>query len=317
MKKVLLLILAITVIVSACKEVDPESYKINLENLSPFIEKKAPVKEGFTTIIKADTTIICQTNIEMNYFLPKGKSQTIEYIPSKKSVVYGGWSSYHFTACFEDTRNGDNDYNDFACFITVIQDFWLTNNTSKLVFYVQPLAYGAGTNLQFGITLPDGRDTMITNNVRRDFFPGTTGFVNTVNPKDEFYQTGDINHIKKYEFILPGNANNINFRIHPFIINESGDKLYVALNGYYIPADYTSIVSTTGYPLGIATEGAFAYPKEKENINNCYSNYNNWVLGNNTSIGYYTNQLNVLYKIGWQIKDGGLIYYNPQNLNWN
>ena len=315
MKKIFLLLVTSILGVSCISE-DTENTKLNLDNLNPFIEKTAPIKDGYTTIIKADDKIIGETNIPITYNLPKGSIETIEYVPMKKDVIYGGWDTYQFTAAFEDTRTGDNDYNDFVCFITrdkVETGTW-PNWSAEITMYIQPIAYGAGTVLQFGMTLPDGRDTIFTDNIQRDLFPGTTGYVNTTDITD-IYQTSDTNHIIKFKYIQEGRGS-ATYRFHPFIINPSGEKLYVALNGSYIPTDYLSIVSTTGYPLGIATNGAFLYPLEKTNIINCYSDFNKWIVGEKSSIGYVSNRNNVFYPVEWQISAGGIIRFNPQTL-WN
>lgn len=321
MKKILLLLTILIVGVSCISE-DMESTKIDLENLNPFIEKTAPVAENKTTRIYADDKLICETNIPIEYLLPKGAVERIEYVDSKKDVIYGGYDTYQFTACFEDTRNGDNDYNDFVCFITRNKTeigSW-PNWSVKLDIYIQPVAYGAGTVLQFGLTLPNGQDTILSTNIQRDLFPGTVGFVNTVDPDETTYQTGDVNHIIKLTYIQPGRSYET-YRIHPFIINASGEKLYVALNDKKIPAAYTSIVSSTGYPLGIATSGAFIYPIEKVNISVCYPGYNNWVLGNSSKIGDITkvnaDKNKVFKKVNWDISSGGIINFNPQILIWN
>src|SRR5690554_2994172 len=191
MKKIFLLI-AVAVFGVSCINEDFESMKLDLDNLSPFTEELAPIQEGKTTIIKANGVVICETNIEMSYSFPKGALKTTDYIANKKDVIYGGWDVNTFTAAFEDTRNGDNDYNDFVCYIT--REKKKSGDSVQLTIYIQPIAYGAGTNLQFGIRLPNGVDTIISTNIRNDFFLGTTGFVNTVNPDTTLYLTGDANH---------------------------------------------------------------------------------------------------------------------------
>lgn len=281
MKKLLILLVSPFVITSCINE-DSENLKLNLENLSPFTEKMAIIEEGKTTQIFADNVLICETNVSMSYSLPKGANERIEHISNKKDVIFGGWDLNHFTAAFEDTRNGDNDYNDFVCYITRVKT--KVGNNIKLDIYIQPVAYGAGTELQFGITLPNGHDTIISTNVRRDLFSGKLGYINTVNPDSALYFTGDLNHIKKITYSQVGDQNDF-LRIHPFIINEGGDKLYVALSANHINANYLSIASITGYPLGIAISGGFDYPTEKTNISTVYQGFNNWVTGYSSSIG--------------------------------
>ncbi len=307
MKKIFLLI-ALAVFGVSCINEDFESMKLDLDNLSPFTEELAPIQEGKTTIIKANGVVICETNIEMSYSFPKGALKTTDYIANKKDVIYGGWDVNTFTAAFEDTRNGDNDYNDFVCYIT--REKKKSGNNVQLDIYIQPIAYGAGTNLQFGITLPNGVDTIISTNIRNDFFPGTAGFVNTVDPDASLYQTGDVNHTKKITYTQVGKQNDF-LRIHPFIINENGEKIYVALSANNISANYLSIASVTGYPLGIAISGGFDYVKEKVNISTIYQGFNNWITGNNESIGNSNNSQGAKANL-FKISD--IINNNPKNL---
>lgn len=315
MKK-LLLLLAITFAATSCINEDLESLKLDLDNLSPYTEKVTPIKEGQVTRIYADDKLICETTVPTSYYLPKGAIEKIEYIPNSKAVTFSGWDTYQFTAAFEDTRNGDNDYNDFVCFITrdkVEIGAW-PNWSTKITLYIQPIAFGAGTVLQFGMTLPDGRDTIFTNNIQRDLFPGRTGFVNTVN-FDNIYQTADTNHIIKFTYIQPGRSS-ASYPFHPFIINQSGERLYVALNGKKnVVRDYLSLAGILGYPLGIATSGQFAYPLEKINIATCYPGFNNWVVGNSSELGTFSNNRrdSVFHRVDWALP-AGIIKFNPQSL---
>lgn len=315
MKKIFLLI-AVAVFGVSCINEDFESMKLDLDNLSPFTEELAPIQEGKTTQIFADDKLICETQVPTSYYMPKGAIRRINYVPNKKDATFSGWDTYQFTAAFEDTRNGDNDYNDFVCFITrdkVEIGAW-PNWSTKITLYIQPIAFGAGTVLQFGMTLPDGRDTIFTNNIQQDLFPGTTGYVNTVN-FDNIYQTADTNHIIKFTYIQPGRSS-ASYPFSPFIINQSGEKLYVALNGTYgAVKDYLSIASVTGYPLGIATSGQFAYPLEKINIATCYLGFNNWVTGNSNALGSYSNNKanSVFHRVDWGLP-AGIIKFNPQSL---
>jgi len=315
MKKIFLLI-AVAVFGVSCINEDFESMKLDLDNLSPFTEELAPIQEGKTTQIFADDKLICETQVPTSYYMPKGAIRKINYVPNKKDAIFSGWDTYQFTAAFEDTRNGDNDYNDFVCFITRNKkEIGSHPNWSvKITMYIQPIAFGAGTVLQFGMTLPDGRDTIFTNNIQRDLFPGTTGFVNTTDVTDVYF-TADTNHIIKFTYIQPGRVS-ASYPFHPFIINQSGEKLYVALNGQKgAVKDYLSLASVTGYPLGIATSGAFFYPLEKVNIATCYPGFNNWVTGNKSELGSYSNNKadSVFNRVNWGLPSG-IIKFNPQSL---
>lgn len=315
MKK-LLLLLAVTFTVTSCINEDLESLKLDLDNLSPYTEKVTTIKEGQITRIYADNKLICETTVPTSYYLPKGSIERIEYIPNKKDAIFSGWDTYQFTAAFEDTRNGDNDYNDFVCFITRDKvGIWKWPNDSvKITMYIQPIAFGAGTVLQFGMTLPDGTDTIFTDNIQRDLFPSTTGFVNTTDVNN-IYSTADTNHIIKFVYYRAGRGD-ASYPFHPFIINQSGEKLYVALNGQKNSVkNYLSLASIIGYPLGIATSGAFIYPLEKVNIATCYPGFNNWVVGNSNDLGSYSSNKfdSVFHRVNWGLPSG-IIKFNPQSL---
>ncbi len=323
MKK-LLLLAVITVFGVSCISKDFENMKLDLEHLDPFTEKTAPIKEGYVTIIKADGEAICKSNIEYNYLFPKGSIETIEYIPLQKNVVFGTWTKNQYTACFEDTRNGDNDYNDFVCYITMetgdYDDDKKGRKDDDLIYtnvYIQPIAYGAGTVLRFGIRLPNGQDTIISNNILQDFFPGIPpkSYVNTVKA-NSIYQTNNINSVKKFTYIQTENSN-LAKKFHPFIINEQGEKLFLALNFTNNGNNnYLEVVGVTGYPLGIATKGKFDYPAEKINISSCYSGFNPWVMGNSSQIGSITGIANNVFIISnnGNGSSGISINSNPKNL---
>src|SRR5574344_877951 len=120
MKKILIT-LAIAVTFAACVDKE-ETKQISTENLSPIKEKTAPIKEGYRTIITADGDTICSAVKAIPYFLPKGTTEQITYVPLTKGYenqgIYSS-SENRFILCFEDTKSGDNDYNDFACAMTI------------------------------------------------------------------------------------------------------------------------------------------------------------------------------------------------------
>lgn len=313
MKKILILLITLFVITSCINDDDFKTQQADLKNIAPFIEKTAIIKEDYLTIIKSNEDTIVVTRLPIKYSFPKGTKETILYRPlsiQKIDMPYG-LDIHQYTVAFEDTRNGDNDYNDFVCFITRQKEEignW-PEWTVKITMYIQPIAFGAGTTLQFGMTLPNGIDTIFTNNIQRDMFPNTTGFVNTTDVTD-IYETADTNHIIKYTYYQIGRSYQT-YNFHPFIINSSGEKFYAITNSHSIGST-TNILSITGYPMGIATPGAFLHPMEKINIVNGYSGFNNWIMGNSTTIGNVTNQNNVFYTSNWG--NGGIIDHQPQKL---
>lgn len=295
MKKIFLL-LAISILGISCISDDIETKKLDFKQLDPFKTEMAKIKEGYKTIIKVDNQIICETTIEMPYLIEKGKTATIEYQPlTKDGYENGGYAIHQFMAMFEDTRSGDNDYNDFVCYITAVDNitsYWnstLNKNiiTEKLSVYVQPLALGATKNFKFGIKFPNDEIWIATpNSVRVDFFDAKTGFIN-VNyvdwPLPESYLlTNNVNHVKKHTTQLYGVSSYDWYkqRINPFIVLNPGDTIYLAIYDHNLEqTNYNNVVNAKGYPYGIALPKT-AWARETINIATAYKNFDSWIQGN-------------------------------------
>ncbi|MDR0970822.1 MAG: DUF4842 domain-containing protein [Bacteroidales bacterium] len=333
--KKLVFLFAIVVLSVSCMQTDDlDSPKLDLKNLEPFSAKNAPIKEGYQTIISVDGKQILSTNIEMVYLSPKNSQENIEYIPQAKDVIYGGSYDHQFLACFEDTRSGDNDYNDFIVYIT--QDLNITKNAQDKnlndvegYIYFQPIAYGASQKLQFGAIYGinntqtglrrDLTDTLIATNVRGEMFYGEPDGHPYINTQEEVFQTNSTNNIKRIYINKQGLAKNTEFIfINPYIINQGvkdsegnfsqSEQLFVAIN-VDASMDYTQFVGQSGYPLGIASKNKIAWAKEKKDIASIYSGFNNWVIGNTNSLGQVTDTTNVY-------KGEVTFVQNPKNLSW-
>jgi hypothetical protein len=306
MKKIFV-VLSIAVLFAAC--VDKEDVtKIDIAHIAPLVEKTAPVKTDSITVIKADTTIICATTVPVTYEMPRGAKETIEYYPIKsnaKGYENGGYLSMasgesliwgQFIACFEDTKNGDNDYNDFVCSITkqvYVKDWWGTHETD-VYYYVQPLALGAGgyaNDLSFGVKYADGTKQILTNNIHRDYFNNDTVYINTtyaeVGSWELWHATNQhrIYDIHNYRKIFNNAVSYSLSRLNPFIINNvTHDTIYVAVGNHDAEAiNYNSIISAKGVPYGLAIFSGggtyFHYPLEKVAITTAYPTFASWMKG--------------------------------------
>ncbi|MDD5910664.1 MAG: hypothetical protein PUC61_00795 [Bacteroidales bacterium] len=114
-------------------------------------------------------------------------SYTVKYITPKSEKFQSDKFIYdtYFTLAFEDSRIGDYDYND------LVLNFCLDNRatTSKSIYttddfhgrlIVNPIALGSTKIIGFGIRIGEnGEDILLTDNVRRDYFDGREGFINT------------------------------------------------------------------------------------------------------------------------------------------
>ena len=333
MKKTLML-LVIAIIGVSCISEDMDSTKLDLKHLDPFVEKMAPVQDGMKTVISVDGKVICETTIEIPYLVPKGKTATIEYQPvTKDGYENGGYATYQFMAMFEDTRNGDNDYNDFVCYITTRDKFTVTeehNPNKRTIYaqpsvYVQPLALGATKSFKFGIKFPNGEIWMATpNSVRTDFFDSRSGFINvdfvpSGTIPDSYFRGGGINgapnHIKKFT-TQPYVVNSENWsiqKINPFIVLNSGDTIYLAIYSHNLEQyNYNDVVSLKGYPYGIALEKA-PWSRETIPMASAYYNFNSWILGDDS-------QLNINYDNSKVVNPSFVnseVNHSPENLSWN
>ncbi|MDR0972326.1 MAG: LruC domain-containing protein [Bacteroidales bacterium] len=284
LKKASLFVLTAMVFASCGVEEKESVSGVNWQNIEPFTKKIAPVKEGYNTIILADGDTIFNGNIPLEYLLPKGTTEEIFYSPlSKDAPYYGAMYSGDMVVCFEDTRYGDQDYNDFVVRIRKVNSTsysWsiadptgvkVHNNTD---WQIQAIACGAGTNLKFGFTIR-GNDYILSENVHQDFFNVPVGtFVNTKknvpmistindqsitlmsrNRDTMIYFSDTVN--KLYPNIWDAyTAPQCKFSVYyavPFIINEQGEKLYCAVNVAEVSDNYTLLQGVEGYPLGIAT----------------------------------------------------------------
>ncbi|MDR0972327.1 MAG: LruC domain-containing protein [Bacteroidales bacterium] len=284
LKKASLFVLT-AIVFASCGVEEKESVSgVNWQNIEPFTKKIAPVKEGYNTIILADGDTIFNGNIPMEYSLPKGSVEEISYAPiSKDAPTFGAMSTGDMVVCFEDTRYGDQDYNDFVVRIRKINSTscsWSIDNPTGLHVYnytdwqIQPIACGAGTNLKFGFTIR-GNDYILSENVHQDFFNVPVGtFVNvrkdvpmisTINNESIILMSRNRDTIINFSDTVTKLYPTINaalattpttaevFYAVPFIINEQGEKLYCAINTETITNDYDLIQGVEGYPLGIAS----------------------------------------------------------------
>lgn len=89
----------------------------------------------------------------------------------------------YFTLVFEDSIVGDYDYNDLVLNIcidntTSAKSPTLNDYIGKL--FVRPIACGSTKKIGFGIQIgKNGDEILLTEDVRKDFFNGKEGFINT------------------------------------------------------------------------------------------------------------------------------------------
>lgn len=285
--------LAITAIFAGC--IDKDDVKLrDIAHLAPSVAKQVPIKDGYRTIITADGDTICSAVEAMLYMSPKGCEEKISYVPYSKGYEDEGVSvtNNQFFLCFEDTKNGDNDYNDFVCNMYLETSNKLPNSKGKaskkqgyVSVIVQPVAYGAGIqDLKFGIKFTDGTNVttvILTENIKDTYFPNSQGFVNVLaNQMASPYWTNDAQHIKTTVIGPISNYNQLSFS--PFIINGT-DTIYTVTSQRTGNLAYNDIISQKGYPYGLTilhnSTNQFNHALEKIKFSDVYHQFSSWLSG--------------------------------------
>ena len=140
-------------------------------------------------------------------------SYTVEYITPKSEKFQSNKFIYdtYFTLAFEDSRIGDYDYNDLV--LNVCLDNRATTSKSKYTtddfhgrLIVNPIAHGSTKIIGFGIRIGEnGEDILLTDNVRRDYFDGREGFINTGKWLGDLYFFIEVEGLRFYAVIISGN----------------------------------------------------------------------------------------------------------------
>ena len=73
---------------------------------------------------------------------------------------------------FEDTQNGDYDYNDLIIHVKHQTDLPWAKEESLETIEIQPIALGSTKTIKLGCILSDGSTHMISDDVRTDLFGG-------------------------------------------------------------------------------------------------------------------------------------------------
>lgn len=121
----------------------------------------------------AETKALGDPSIDIEIVSPAGFSF------DDKNKKY--WAYY--TLVFEDSIVGDYDYNDLVLNIcidntTSAKSPTLNDYIGKL--FVRPIACGSTKKIGFGMQIgKNGEEILLTEDVRKDFFNGTEGFINT------------------------------------------------------------------------------------------------------------------------------------------
>lgn len=277
-----LLLAAVFVFTSCIKDVSVYQ-PIDISRFDFFEEVEIPAPaSGMLSVVTSkdsgDTLMISRVAAP----LEKGIFEDIEisYVPAVQTRAASGdlldpevmtvWNS-KFMVMFEDTENGDNDYND--CVFWILAETASKNNKHKLKeATVYPIALGSsdGTIIDFGMVLPDETERKVLN-VRESMFKSQKGFINTESSDAEIGKFEAKELVEKEEKV-EGPMRGVRF-----FIEVNGKRIYAAYGG---TDGMTGVnVDKSGMPCGIVLSQAKEYPQEKVNINTVYPLFNKWIHG--------------------------------------
>lgn len=252
-------------------------------------------KEGHTTIVTYKGDTIYKGNVETFVSIPKSfgsaRANDLEYhyvLENEKNKWYY-LTSRQGLLLFEDLSNGDNDYNDFVCWIK--EEIGVNLNGNGLItglsmsnFQIRPLAMGNELPLEFGFEirhLESGKlyfENIFSKDVRTDYFNGKKGFINTT---DECKI--DISTLPRDGHGIPTWSNpfrdNGSLAVNWFIV-VGGEKRYLADSSL---ANIPNTLKDDRVPYGLflpnQTENTFKWTKETISIGTAYPNFYKWTQG--------------------------------------
>jgi hypothetical protein len=269
-----------------------------------------PVKAGFVSIVKLGDDTIAVATKPMNIMIPKGKEQTkaqfasnigVEYVPTdeyqnKVGTLNVNWYEFNQLVCFEDTIDGDYDYNDFV--FRAKYGFSMDAYGFYFGFCIQPIALGSSKYFDLGCIVyyndgPIYDDILTSNGCRKEFFNGQTGFINTslsrqinqtINGKVASLHEFDEHTSLRWGMSMFDTLQPI--RVEWYIKLQDGTKLF-ALSTKYVDQSfdkdhlpYGLVISETGKYLGSSSPTfAFDYPVESVSIREVYPELWNWLNG--------------------------------------
>ena len=258
----------------SCIEIGSLQKKIDLSNidLTKTLDIKPP-KDGIAIVTSdLDTiaiTAVAQT-VVVNKFAPvKIEYRSVEEFPDYKN---GGISRYNQTLAFEDTKKGDQDYNDLIVYVN--QENGWNGKGYKIKLKITPTALGSTIPIAFGFDDYDGDEYTIANDCRKELFKSDKGFINTVKNGDiKSYKTI---HTKTYQM----KSTDWKYTKLNFWIKASGNKLYIATASHSEEEiDYSLMVGTHNKPYGLSIPDFFEYPAETKSIYNTYPDFDKWIKG--------------------------------------
>ncbi|MEG1916433.1 MAG: hypothetical protein RR061_07110 [Muribaculaceae bacterium] len=191
--KILLPVLAMFIGFSSCvsqedtissKETNPSKIEV-ANNMVTTADYTVPIQEGYTTTVSYKGMLLARTSTPMTIKVPKeavSRGDDNIDIQYAKGVELVPFTNLWQTVLFEDSKNGDDDYNDLV-FHTNYQ-----TKGNNLTVGIQPIALGSTKVIKLGFIWSNGGasgEVIVCGNCRTDLFPSTSGelkgFINTRN----------------------------------------------------------------------------------------------------------------------------------------
>lgn len=284
MKQQILLLMGVLALVTTSCIKDVSVYQpIDISRFDFFEEVEIPAPaSGMLSVVTSkdsgDTLMISRVAAP----LEKGIFEDIEisYVPAVQTRaasenllpedVMTVWNK-HYMVMFEDTENGDNDYNDCVFWIETEKEGSGNKGYILKKVTVYPIALGSsdGTIIDFGMVLPNGSEQKVSN-VRKELFKSQKGFINTESSDaetDEFEARALLEEKVSGETI-----NGVRF-----FIEVNGKRIYAAYGGTNGNGEVN--VGKNGMPCGIVLSQRKEYPQEKVKINMVYPLFEDWLRG--------------------------------------
>ncbi len=252
---------------------------LRIDAIETLADYEVPVREGETTIVVLGNDTLAVTHDAMRITVPrravdKGELQ----VSYTQNPVYDNFASSNYWQyiAFEDTRNGDYDYNDLVIHCRIVNQRDWRDNSYKHIVSVQPVALGGTQPLRLGILYKTEEaagqlsEAILCENVREELFLGNPIFPINTDPNKEIKKvTSKLTELFEIENF------DEEFKVVWFIENAT-DRLYAATTHFGADKTY-DMVSPDGLPYGISLTSKWNYPIEKCHIRNGYPGFDEWI----------------------------------------
>lgn len=310
-------------LISSCMKIhtannENAAAKNDVEHFLTSEEFEVPVKEGYVTKVVMGGETIAEAVSPMTILIPRYtatksgvQGPELFYTPLDEypnNITPVNTSKLYQVVCFEDSKKGDYDYNDFVIHVS----YRIHGNIFG--FGVQPIALGSTKPIKLGCSVykgdyliykglitPDGKDC------REQYFESQKGFINTVGTTINQQNGGWPSYlgstcrnwqIDKY----PGNGA---MRVEWYIEVDNGLELYAlstahpdkSLDSDLIP--YGMVITNTGSTYiddkgNVCGHDWFNYPQESVSLEKVYPELWQWLTGKKSlDFGDFYDQYNI------------------------